>query len=423
MQRSALLLGSGVSSSAGMPSTGKLTERVLSGAGVRRHPDGAYYFDARQSDAPADGSVARIRRFLHRLKAEIDGYYRGQPEHRTDYEDLYYAASQIQDSELREFDNPAVQPFIDKIRADIEPMLATDAGAPAYSLLELSCEATHYIRDVVWRLLCAEPSQADHMESLSAACLDNALSGVDIFTFNHDTVLEQLLSRNRIRVTDGFDEPVERIRYWNPDLFMRPDARGRLFKLHGSVNWFRLRPPDGVGELISMPLDWDFRHGEPIPDRAWPTGGRPPLPGRHLQQDPAVHQQHLRRSALPVPLRAARSRAPTGLRLQLRRQGHQRPHHRVDALRAGRAPLGGPSPAGGTQEQSAPPHRALLGRVAEPGPPDSYRQGHRGTLLAGDQGAAANSRASAATAGPPQAAGRCGRRPRRPCGRSRDRRS
>lgn len=275
MQRIAFLLGSGVSSSAGMPSTGELTGRVLSGAGVRRHPDGAYYFDAAHSDAPADGSVLRIRRFLHRLKAEIDGYYRDQPEHHTDYEDLYYAASQIHDSELREYDNPAVQPFIDKIRADVEPLLAGDAGAPAWSLLELSSEATHYIRDVVWRLLCAEPSRADHMESLSAACLDDALSCVDIFTLNHDTVLEQLLSRNGIRVTDGFDQPVERIRYWNPDLFMRPDARVRLFKLHGSVNWFRLRPPDGNGELIGMPLNWDFRHGEPVPDRTWPTGGRP----------------------------------------------------------------------------------------------------------------------------------------------------
>ncbi len=280
--RIAFLLGSGVSIPAEMPSTRNITERVLSGEGVMRHTDGNYYFGDplyAHMGIP-DEYVPRVVIFLNRLKVEIDLYYLYQAGRFTNYEDLYYVGSQIKDSKLEEYDNPAVQPFIDKILPEIRPLLVGKKNEirKEWQLHELAGEATHYIRDIVWHLFAKEPSRTDHLDSLKDVCLDGQLSSIDIFTLNHDTVLERCLSQNGIQVTDGFGEPLNNVRYWDPDLFETGSSKVRLFKLHGSVNWFRFRPRGGdwSNESIGIPLDWDFWHTKTLQGQMqWPVDGRP----------------------------------------------------------------------------------------------------------------------------------------------------
>ena len=255
------MLGSGISIPTGMPSTQDITKRVLSGEGVMRADDAAYYFDKplyAHMGWP-DKYVPRVVSFLNRLKVYIDLYYLYQTRRFTNYEDLYYVASQIHGSETREFDNPAVQPFIDKVLPDIIPQLAgkeNDIGSKL-QLYELARETMNYIIGVVWNLLRGNPTHIDSLTSLKDACLDDKILDIDIFTLNHDTVLEQCLMQNGIKFIDGFGEPLNNIRYWDPDLFERRDFKVRLFKLHGSVNWFRFGAPNGnhIYELIGIPLE------------------------------------------------------------------------------------------------------------------------------------------------------------------------
>lgn len=282
----AFLLGSGVSIPAEMPSTSNITERVLSGEGVMRHTDGNYYFDTplyAHMGIP-DEYVPRVVIFLNRLKIEIDLYYLYQTGRIANYEDLYYVASQIKDSESGEYDNPAVQPFIDKILPEIQPLLqGTENGSVhEWQLLTLAMEATHYISDVVWHLLYKEPSRTDRLNCLIDACKDDQMSRVDIFTLNHDTVIERCLSQAGVQVndqvTDGFGKPLNNVRYWEPDLFENESFKVRLLKLHGSVNWFRFRPNSGgwSNESIGIPPDWDIWHTKsPQGQLQWPIDGRP----------------------------------------------------------------------------------------------------------------------------------------------------
>ena len=280
--RIAFLLGSGTSIPAGMPSTQVITKQILSGEGVMRHSDGNYYFDKPLYGIP-DEYVPRVVVFLNRLKIEIDLYYLYETGHFTNYEDLYYVASQIHDSELKEYDNPVVQPFIDKVLPEIGPLLVSEENEirNEWQFLEgLANEAAHYIRDVVWYLLSKEPNSLDHLNCIKDACLDDQLSNIDIFSLNHDTVLEQSLSQNDIQVIDGFGQPQNKIRYWNPDLFDIGDSKIRLFKLHGSVNWVRFRPDSGgrSDESIGIPLDRDIWHTKsPQGQMQWPVDGRPML--------------------------------------------------------------------------------------------------------------------------------------------------
>ena len=62
--------------------------------------------------------------FLKRLTNEIEDYY-GKHKFKVNinYEDLYYMTRQIYDSQAGEYDNPAIQPLVDKISYDISLLL------------------------------------------------------------------------------------------------------------------------------------------------------------------------------------------------------------------------------------------------------------------------------------------------------------
>ena len=63
----AFLFGSGISIPADMPSTGKITERVISGEGIIRNTDETYSFNE-HPNGKQDECVPRVIGFLKRLE-------------------------------------------------------------------------------------------------------------------------------------------------------------------------------------------------------------------------------------------------------------------------------------------------------------------------------------------------------------------
>lgn len=224
LKRIAFLLGAGASLKAGMPSTDEITKGVLSGEVIKSN----------DSD--------RILIFLNWLKAKIDLFYFSRwPYNSTNYEDIYYIATQVHDSITGEFDNPAVQPLIDKILPQVRPLLIDEENTVEKQLGVLAGKATEYIEEVVYNLLRKDPRHFGSLDYL--ACIKDArseISKVDIFTLNHDTVLEEFL-KNDNEFTDGFHEPENKnkfkYKFWKPDLYEANSFKIRLFKLHGSVDW------------------------------------------------------------------------------------------------------------------------------------------------------------------------------------------
>lgn len=263
--RVALLLGAGASTPFGMPGTSEITRRVLSGDQVFHSSDGCYYCSDLPGSLPntgTDGFVEVVVRFLNELTGRIADYY-GEGGQGVNYEQLFYLAQQIHDSHpgVEEYDNPAIQPLIDELTSNSE-LLSGEEGhlRQTWQLQELAEEATRYIRDVVWRMLAQEPENLESLGFLIDACLDTDC-GLDIFTLNHDRVLDLLLSKNNIQNVDGFShQPQNGIRYWNPEIFLpkrisiqrkekrivkrfslfkrEVSSRVRLYKLHGSIDWF-----------------------------------------------------------------------------------------------------------------------------------------------------------------------------------------
>lgn len=276
--RITFLLGSGISIAVKMPSIKEITERILSGKNIHRADNGTYYL-GEATNGFNNEYIDKAVKFLKRIKIEADNYYKNDRE--INYEDLYYIATQIYDSENREYDNPVVQSFIEKIISDITPLFPGKEGEhrDEWTLEEISQEAINYVKDIVWRILISKkPENVDRLKGFKNACLDEDVSSVDIFTLNHDTVLEDYLSKANVKLIDGFGNPENEVRYWDPYLFVSKSAKVKFFKLHGSLNWFLFGSKKGnlVSERIGIPLNrscWDTE--DPNGQMQRPIYGRP----------------------------------------------------------------------------------------------------------------------------------------------------
>ncbi len=283
-QKVSFLLGSGVSIPAKMPSVSYITDKVLSGPGVMRHTNENYYFGPSLYAHVGfpDEYIYRVVTFLQRLSIEIKEYYTSSPERVVNYEDLFYVAAQIHDSEVGEYDNPIVQAFVDKILPDITPLLAAQECEirKQWQLHELAQEATNYIRDIVWHLLTNEPGDLHYLRLVREACQQATILSLELFSLNHDTVIEQCLDGCGVRYTDGFGQPINAVRYWSPEMFEDPSYNVRLFKLHGSVNWFLFEPhaTSWKNEPVGIALNGDIWHtNNPDGQLQLPVDGRPVL--------------------------------------------------------------------------------------------------------------------------------------------------
>ena len=110
MKNTTILLGGGSSIAAGFPSTGELTELVLSGHGVKRYTDGSYYISG---DSPPGGTTLFANCMARRLYEKVKYYYL---EEETNYEDIFYLAKQASDELSGEMENPALRSFIDELK-------------------------------------------------------------------------------------------------------------------------------------------------------------------------------------------------------------------------------------------------------------------------------------------------------------------
>jgi hypothetical protein len=254
----AFLLGSGFSIPAGVPGTSKITEQIISCNNIHRHSDGFYLQgpDSSSLGSRTDLYIPRIKGLIEIIKKEVQDYY--LDENWADYEHIYYVLQQIHDCEWREHDNPAIQPLIDKIRPAVTRLLVrnkTDTEAVGLDLLNLTREALTYIKCRVRSLLYKNQWQTNYIDNnLGNVLQDSRLEVIDIFTLNHDEVLEQFLEGKGIIYADGFGSNINSVRYWKPETYRDKSRRVKLVKLHGSINWYKFPPGAGI------PLDRDFWH-------------------------------------------------------------------------------------------------------------------------------------------------------------------
>lgn len=239
------LLGSGISISAGMPATSALTQTILEGKGFKRHTSGKYI----RSNGPNqdwDNTTGKVLEFLGLLSKHTEHFYRSRLDRSINYEDLYYVSSQIADTESFEFENPIVVSFINEIAPMVDPLLKRQHKND-YNYWELSTEATNYISNVIEAELLKAPGSLTYLHPLLSIVKELPKYHFNIFTLNHDLVLDTVISELGLKNFDGFGPLENGIAYFDPSQY-DIDCRIKLMKLHGAVNWYGYET--GLGKLI-----------------------------------------------------------------------------------------------------------------------------------------------------------------------------
>ena len=283
--KTAILLGAGSSLPAGFPSTQCLTDLVLSGDGVWRHTDETFYICG--SDSPNE-TTRLANCMVQRLHAEAERYFSAYGERPANYEDLFYLAKQALDEKDGEMENPAIRAFVDELRADLSPLVvaanarnenpykSTESSVPC-DFKDLVRETCNYISDIVWRSLCREPTDTDHLQIFAELCRSGHVTSIS--TLCHDTHVEKFLKNQGISLADGFSDEEAGVRYWNGEL----SSMGKIpfLKLHGSIDWFHLHPATSEAfgfRRFGIPLGGDSYHTKTDDGvRQCPLEGRPLL--------------------------------------------------------------------------------------------------------------------------------------------------
>ena len=252
--KATFLLGSGISRPAKLASVDELTELVLSGNGLIVEADGSCvaWDSARvrpeHEEVEGQALLRKIRTLLDWLREKARARYAEFAQRQVNYEDLAYLAGQLEDDLLGDYENPALQPFIRNALIDLHGLFQEGACDKAREGLRvLAGTAVDYIRQVVALKLSVAPSDTSYLQPFLDACRDSEVSELNLFTLNHDTVLEDFLTANGVDVADGLRDASngDGSRRWDPSVYDDSRCRARIFKLHGSVDWFRWEPYGG----------------------------------------------------------------------------------------------------------------------------------------------------------------------------------
>jgi hypothetical protein len=226
-----------------MPTADAITKRLLD-ASLTTQQGGFQFHDTPVDPvryAPFVQAVEEKVGFLRELKARADRYYEGERE--SNYEDIAYIAQQIVDTLAPEYENPALAPLVAEL---------AERYGDEYELHQLARDSVDYLHQLVSWMLTDKGEPLDYLEPLYDAFGDENMKQLDIFTLNHDLVLDRGLRERHIAFSDGFAEEWGTLRLWT-DEYNVPTRR--LFKLHGAIDWFRydLDLGDWDGQVNARP--------------------------------------------------------------------------------------------------------------------------------------------------------------------------
>jgi len=235
MSSAAFFFGSGISLASGAPSVGKITDDLLGKEWIA-HTDGRFMLRPLSYEGEPRDAV-RAQQFLRRIKAKIEPRLLARERRNPHYEDLFSSVRQIVQDEMLEIPNPLIADFTESLRA--ETVELHDAQHPHIDdnrFASLADRASILIQwAVAHGISAAKAPQGMNLISELARFVRN----LDIFSLNHDLLIEAQLDRDGVPFFDGFGNR-------NGDALIFDsnwpiDAAVRLYKLHGSVNWYRFQ--------------------------------------------------------------------------------------------------------------------------------------------------------------------------------------
>ena len=248
-----LFLGAGVSAPSGLPTATDLMDRIMRDD---YHQEESHVYRAGPASDPvlrAKDFTPRIRRLLKILIAhdirdiKRVGYYPVRGGFRSSgaiyrggstYEDVFFLCQQISLWNIGLSDNSLTTPFMEYIERKAHGCLSgRTTKARISDLASLGSQACDLIETVVADALRQEYRAG--FDLLLELATTPEIEQLNIVTLNHDTLAEQYLSAHGVDFVDGFGPADGDVRWSDDRLYDSATARVQLFKLHGSVDWYR----------------------------------------------------------------------------------------------------------------------------------------------------------------------------------------
>lgn len=218
------MLGAGASRPAGIPTIDEMTKDFLDNPlrAQKGDPRGGFFTTIYMD------SLAYSQKF-HTLSDIVLNYYG-----RSDLELIMSFLVQLEDPKLKSlFENK--YPELKSLFTISD--IAGENKIEFSSLLEFKQLIEHYVR--------ARCEKIDTIEYfIPFKGLKSDADSLDIFTLNYDGTIEIFCEKNNIRCVDGFDPN------WNPKNFNENKDGVNLYKLHGSLYWFKSKS----GKYIKIPI-------------------------------------------------------------------------------------------------------------------------------------------------------------------------
>jgi hypothetical protein len=240
MKRGAFFFGAGISRASGKPLAPEITQSALD---EQWHlaTDQIFYPGPAPNPALVDSVTPAVQQFLsavNTIAREYIGELSRTPTPREpQYEDLFSLAHQVFRPEIDHTPNLAVVEFLRRLRTETEPLHSgfkggSSGGVGFAGLADTACDFLHW---VVHNKLTADEKPRSGLDAITETV--KHVDELDIFTLNHDVLIEAQCRADAVDYEDGFADRHGELLAFNgwPE---RTRQKVRLFKLHGSVNWY-----------------------------------------------------------------------------------------------------------------------------------------------------------------------------------------
>ena len=252
----------------GIPSVNCITDFILDNKKeITAHTDEQTYSLRKPISKSEEIETNRVIPYVYFLldyvKDFVDNYYMHIGEnHKTNYEDIYYVIFQVHEGLSGNFENPAIQPLINELERKLKFRFANRT----YDLIKICTLTMNYIRSMVETKLSIQKNDFeevlkhhDYLQLIKDIINSGDFEKVNIFTLNHDKILEYYFDYNGINFEEGFsffgkypDFKVFDFRKFNENF-----SGIYLYKLHGSIDWYSGWPEDAIwlNKKYIKPLD------------------------------------------------------------------------------------------------------------------------------------------------------------------------
>lgn len=278
--QAAFFFGSGISIPSGMPSVYQISKAV-SDEEWHLHTDGSFLPGPNPNPLIPDAVTPVVKAFLAKVAdcaadylAELARPAAGRKPH---YEDLFSLAEQALRPETDHVPNLAAVEFLRRLRRETASLHCGFKGGSVGGdgFVGLASSACDFLHWVVHHKLQAGGKERRGLGLISE--IASSVASLDVFTLNHDLLVERQLKADGITSLEtGFDDrshgefSVYRSGWWADTKQSREKVR--LFKLHGSLNWWlyefpgwarQYAAPDGdpfhskdQGGRLVHPVEW-----------------------------------------------------------------------------------------------------------------------------------------------------------------------